>query len=139
MTHRRSDFLADRKKPFRADPSRGLGLYRYYLAPKGLLRAFEMPTVRGLLGVSGGRVFLSCGHEPKSWPQGHNPWAFECRFHAGEMQMLLSAMNRIKMRVGAAEFHSMLHQRLMQPAPQPSTRAAESAAAWAAVAMEKAA
>ena len=135
----RSDFLADRKKPFRAEPSKGLGLYRYYMAPKGLLRAAEMPTGWGLLEVSGRRVVLTSGHEPKTWHQGHNPWAFERRFHEGEMQMLLSAMARIKVRVGAAEFHSMLHQRLMQPAPQQSTRAAETAAAWAAVLAEKAA
>jgi len=129
----RSDFLADRKKPFRAEPSRGLGLYRYYMAPRGLLRAAEMPTGWGLLEVSGRRVFLISGYEPKTWHQGRNPWAFERRFHEGEMQMLLSAMARIKVRVGAAEFHSMLHERLMQPAQPQSTHAADTAAACEAV------
>lgn len=132
----RSDFLADKKKAFRAEPARGLGLYRYFMAPKGLLRAEEMPDRWGLLEVSGRRVYLSSGHEPKSWHQGVNRWAFERRFHEGEQQMLLSAMARIKVRVGAAEFHSMLHQRLMQPAQPPRTAGAETAARWAGFADE---
>jgi len=136
----RSDFLADRKKPFRVDPSRGLGLYRYFMAPKGLLRADEMPERWGLLEVSGRKVFRTQGHEPgQGYWQREDPWCFASRFAEGEVQMLLSAMARIKVRVGATEFHSMLHQRLMQPTPQPSTRAAETATAWAAVAVEKAA
>lgn len=127
----RSDFLADRKKPFRANPARGLGLYRYFMAPKGLLRAEEMPPQWGLLEVAGRRVFLTSGHEPKRWYSDENPWEFQQRFHDGETQMLLSAMARIKVRVGATEFHSMLHQRLMQPAAAPNPQQKETAAAWA--------
>ncbi|MDV3469032.1 hypothetical protein RZA67_09850 [Stenotrophomonas sp. C3(2023)] len=126
----RSDFLADRKKPFRADPARGLGQYRYFMAPKGLLRADELPPRWGLLEVSGRRVFLTSGHEPKRWYRDENPWEFKQRFHEGETQILLSAMARIKVRVGATAFHSMLHQRLMQPVQPPSTHAADTAAAW---------
>lgn len=129
----RSDFLADRKKPFRAVPARGLGIYRYFMAPRGLLSADEMPPQWGLLEVVGRRVFLAAGHEPKRWYPGEDPWAFRERFHDGEAQMLLSAMQRIKVRVGATEFHSMLHQRLMKPPPPPSTRAADLQAAWCSV------
>ncbi|WP_312328388.1 hypothetical protein [Stenotrophomonas sp.] len=126
----RSDFLADRKKPFRADPTRGLGLYRYFMAPKGLLRPEEIPERWGLLEVAGRRVFRAKGHEPgQGYWQREDPWCFSARFAEGEVQMLLSAMQRIKVRVGPTEFHSMLHQRLMQQPIDPSVRQA-ALASW---------
>ncbi len=129
----RSDFLADRKKPFRADPSRGLGMYRYFLAPKGLLRPEEMPDRWGLLEVSGRRVFRTKGHEPgQGYWRTEDPWCFTARFNDGEVQMLLSAMSRIKVRVGASDFHSMLHERLMRPVVDPRSNPS-SMAAWAEV------
>ena len=33
----RSDFLRDRKKPFRVDSSLGMGKYRFYIAPSGII------------------------------------------------------------------------------------------------------
>ena len=33
----RADFLADREKPFRAKPEKGMGCERFYLAPAGLI------------------------------------------------------------------------------------------------------
>lgn len=130
----RSDFLADRKNSFRVDPSRGMGMYRYFMAPKGMLRPDEMPERWGLLEVSGRRVLRTKGHEPSQgyWRQ-EDPWCFSPRSNGDEMRMLLSAMQRIKVRVGATEFHSMLHQRLMQqPAGQSAPQSALSS--WAEVA-----
>jgi len=124
----RSDFLADRKKRFRAKPELGLGSYRYFMAPKGLLRVDELPERWGLLEVAGGRVHVAAGYRPKSY--GYDEWAFPERYTIGEFQMLLSAMQRIKVRVGAAEFHSMLHQRLMRPVVDPRAARESQAAAW---------
>ncbi len=128
----RSDFLADRKKPFRANPERGLGLYRYFMAPKGLIKVDELPARRGLLEVNGGRVSVATGKRPKTWGGLEDPWAFTERYAQGETQMLLSAMQRIKVRVGASGFHSMLHERLMRPVIDPRSNA-PSMAAWAEV------
>lgn len=128
----RSDFLADRKKRFRANPERGLGLYRYFMAPKGLISVDELPARWGLLEVNGGRVSVAAGKRPKTWGGVDDPWAFPDRFAQGETQMLLSAMQRIKVRVGAGEFHSMLHERLMRPVVDPRPFAS-SMAAWAQV------
>ncbi|MDQ7286946.1 hypothetical protein O0I55_17650, partial [Stenotrophomonas sp. Sm5341] len=111
----RSDFLADRKKRFRANPERGLGLYRYFMAPKGLIKVDELPARWGLLEVSGSRVSVAAGKRPKTWAGENDPWAFTERYAQGETQMLLSAMQRIKVRVGAGDFHDMLHERLMRP------------------------
>lgn len=47
----RADFLADRKKPHRAD-GEGMGLYRYYMCPEGLIQPDELPPRWGLLWVS---------------------------------------------------------------------------------------
>lgn len=59
----RADFLADRKKPHRRDPSRGLGRFRYYLAPEGLIDPAELPPRWGLLEVNArGHLAVRCGH-----------------------------------------------------------------------------
>lgn len=43
----RSDFLADAGKPHRFDMSLGMGAYRYFLAPEGLLSMDELPSNGG--------------------------------------------------------------------------------------------
>lgn len=52
----RSDFLADRDKMHRRFPEHGIGQYRYYMAPAGLIRATELPDGYGLLEVKGKRI-----------------------------------------------------------------------------------
>lgn len=47
----RSDFLADRKKPFRLE-GMGVGTYRYYLCPEGLIQPEEVPAQWGLVWVN---------------------------------------------------------------------------------------
>lgn len=47
----RSDFLADRKKSFRIMPDLGLGDYRWYMTPPGLVTPDELPDGWGLLEV----------------------------------------------------------------------------------------
>src|ERR1700741_4375045 len=39
----RSDFLADRTKPFRQKPEMGVGSERFYLVPRGLVKLEEVP------------------------------------------------------------------------------------------------
>jgi hypothetical protein len=45
----RSDFLADREKPFRRNPARGLGDHRYFLSPEGIITAQDELNGWGLL------------------------------------------------------------------------------------------
>lgn len=47
----RSDFLADRKKPHR-QPGAGMGTWRYYMAPQGLISVAELPPGWGLVEVN---------------------------------------------------------------------------------------
>ncbi len=48
----RSDFLADAKKPHRNGSVKGLGNWRYYLCPEGVIKADEIPDNWGLLYVN---------------------------------------------------------------------------------------
>lgn len=47
----RGDFLADKNKPFRFRPERGMGDLRYYCCPKGLIKAEELPPKWGLVYI----------------------------------------------------------------------------------------
>ena len=54
-----SDFKADQRKFFRRDPEYGVGDWRYYLTPKGLLQVGQLPDGWGLLEASDtGRIFV---------------------------------------------------------------------------------
>lgn len=48
----RPDFLADKKKKFRVDPAMGMGDWRFFLTPKGLISVSELPEGWGLLECS---------------------------------------------------------------------------------------
>lgn len=45
----RGDFFQDFKKPFRKNGKRGVGQYRYYCCPEGLIKETEVPENWGLL------------------------------------------------------------------------------------------
>ena len=45
-------FLADRSKPHRLNPEMGMGKYRYYICPTGLIKPEELPEKWGLIYVS---------------------------------------------------------------------------------------
>lgn len=81
----RSDFLADKVKPFRVVPESGMGRERYYLAPVGLIGRHELPEGWGLLEYHAqtGKVkrLVSCGF-------------FESH-PLKEVRILISALRRI--------------------------------------------
>jgi hypothetical protein len=53
----RADYLADRSKPERTTPGLGIGVYRFFLCPEGLIVPDEIPAGWGLLyGARGGRI-----------------------------------------------------------------------------------
>ncbi len=88
----RADFLADREKPFRRDPTLGMGCERYYLTPDGLLGVDELPPAWGLLLWRGGKVRLA--HKSKG----------DQRSDAGlmyEMNLLLASLRRVEIRLGS--------------------------------------
>lgn len=59
----RSDFLADRAKPHRNGTKPGMGTYRYYICPEGLINIHDLPHAWGLLWVNKrGHVKPIAGH-----------------------------------------------------------------------------
>lgn len=87
----RADFLADRKKSFRRHPENGLGQFRYYIAPKAMITASELPDGWGLIEVSGddaGRVRVA-----------RESQVFSAR-HDNEVAVLISLVRRLDVEPG---------------------------------------
>lgn len=47
----RADFLCDKRKPFRKNPDFGMGTYRFYMCPWGLIKPADLPQGWGLIWV----------------------------------------------------------------------------------------
>ena len=86
----RSDFLADRAKPFRLKSEQGVGCERFYLTPASLIRREELPAGWGLLELQRGRIQMA------------SPSAKNLRTAVGfryEMNLLLASLRRVEVRV----------------------------------------
>lgn len=83
----KSDFYADKQKPFRKNPDRGMGYRRFYLVPKGLLKAEDVGDW-GLLETVGKKVSMVKTSQ-----------AFMTRNFKDEMRILVSALRRIQLRI----------------------------------------
>lgn len=95
----KADFLADRRKKWRLleipKVINGLGDYRFYLCPVGLINPDELPTSWGLLYFNNNKIRRIIG------PQG-NVWGLKYRFidkdYEAEYRLMYSALRRIKLR-----------------------------------------
>ena len=57
----RADFLADKKKPFRKNPVDGIGDWRFYMCPIGMIKVEDLPKGWGLLYATHERVYKTHG------------------------------------------------------------------------------
>ncbi|WP_425953273.1 hypothetical protein [Ralstonia pseudosolanacearum] len=64
----RGDFLADLRKPERTQEGMGLGVYRFYICPEGLIKPEELPPKWGLLYVVGKKVVGVVMPQGNVWP-----------------------------------------------------------------------
>lgn len=82
----RGDFKSDAKKSFRVNEDAGIGLYRYYVVPEGLIQPQELPEGWGLLWFrpSDGKCFVKATSK-----------RFLKRNHRAEAAMLVSALRRV--------------------------------------------
>jgi hypothetical protein len=86
----RSDFLADREKPFRRKPERGVGSERFCLSTPGLIKIEELPAGWGLLELHKGRIEML------------HASAKNLRTTVGfryEMNLLLASLRRVEVRI----------------------------------------
>jgi hypothetical protein len=91
----RSDFLADREKPFRQKSELGLGCERFYLAPPRLLRA-QPPYGKGisLRNESPAGKSASCGDSRRA-PDHHRVFEME-KPYAGLQRRQLARRNHTR-------------------------------------------
>lgn len=86
----RSDFLADREKPFRQKPNIGVGCERFYLAPGRLIKPDELPFGWGLIEISAREMQVTKSS------------AKNLRSSTGfryEMNLLLASLRRVEVRI----------------------------------------
>lgn len=79
----RADFLSDKKKFWREKPDLGIGTYRSYLCPHGIINKEDLPEKWGLLWVD----------EDENIIEIVSPQAQECN-HFCEMQLAASLLRR---------------------------------------------
>lgn len=109
----RADFLADAKKPFRMNASGGMGDYRYFLAPSGLIEPHDLPLGWGLLEPTPRSLrIVARSHGVSCWCEGlahaspsrsrdvkaHVTYclALPEKSHRSEAMLLLSLARRLK-------------------------------------------
>ncbi len=91
----RSDFLADKKKRFRKNPDIGMGDWRFFLCPKGMIKPEELPDGWGLLYATEKQI-KKIHNIPTncSW-WSNRPFEGAKRY---ENQMMYSALRRMVIR-----------------------------------------
>jgi hypothetical protein len=104
----RADFLADKNKPFRQKPCEGMGNYRLYCCPSGLIKKEDLPNKWGLIYVNeNGKACLAynCFNN-----KGGNMFLPENRFESNtkeEMYVLYTALRRLHIRKRIDEIYTM--------------------------------
>lgn len=98
----RADFHADKKKPFRQDPERGVGRLRYYCCPAGVIFPEDLPIGWGLLWVNArGKAELKHRQMVHLLNKDNNPRNGLIKFPVNlkaERAILYSALRRLEVR-----------------------------------------
>ncbi|MCP1996641.1 hypothetical protein [Flavobacterium sp. HSC-61S13] len=90
----RSDFLADKKKPFRLNPETGMGDWRFFIAPKGLIRVEELPDMWGLIEVNEKRK-ATMVHNPFGKGNIYCTWHKHEKCNGSEVIIMKSVLRRL--------------------------------------------
>jgi hypothetical protein len=103
----RADFLADKHKPFRADPTHGMGDWRFYLTPPGVVTAADVPDGWGLLWAHPRKIERVHGGA-----KGSCHWHIDRPFTANadvERKFLVSALRRLQLHHGVPMLDELIH------------------------------
>lgn len=99
----RNDFLSDKKKSFRKDPALGMGDFRYYLCPAGLIVKSELPPGWGLIYAFGERKLQRTMklqvHAEQQPANKHEEWC-----------VMYSALRRLELRGRIKEIYKPLEE-----------------------------
>ncbi len=89
----RGDFLRDAKKFFRLYPDMGVGTYRFYMCPEGVIKKDDLPEGWGLVWVdANGKARQKVGPKGNCW--GACKFLFAEKNMNAEQHMLVSALRR---------------------------------------------
>ncbi|MCK5612117.1 hypothetical protein KAR91_60155 [Candidatus Pacearchaeota archaeon] len=95
----RADFHADKKKIFRRNPSLGVGAFRFFLCPAGIIKPEDLPEKWGLLWVNEkGNIRQKIGPKGNIWNANGQKFFFSDRNIKGEWSMMVSALRRVHLR-----------------------------------------
>lgn len=102
----RSDFLADKKKIFRQYPEFGIGKYRLYCCPDGLIKKEELPQKWGLLYVLGNGKIEEIVNPLRHRYDIENmfKWVFEKRNESAERSIMYSILRRLQLNGELKQF-----------------------------------
>lgn len=100
----RSDFLNDKKKPHRKDPSMGMGKWRYFLCPENMITEKDLknhPKWGLLYGYPNGRIKVIVGPlaDKPNWKERDerlNAFAFDEYNLANEQVLLIKSLTRFE-------------------------------------------
>lgn len=88
----RQDIVMDHKKKFRMSPELGMGAYRFYLCPEGLIQPDELLPKWGLLYINKkGKVIQKVGPKGNVW---ESDFCFSERNIQAEWTIMASALRR---------------------------------------------
>lgn len=119
----RSDFLKDKKKSHR---TKGMGNWRFYCCPKGMIKVNELPQGWGLIYVDDNgkaRIEFDCRKKkinegwPQEWMKAEYPNGFERMIaatenkfmcdHEEERKIMYTALRRLFLRGRMEEIYTM--------------------------------
>lgn len=92
----RADFHADKKKPFRINPSYGMGSQRFFCCPTGLLKVEDLPQGWGLVYVND-QMRAKCVYSPYKGNISEVNQGFKKNINA-EHELMYSALRRLHLR-----------------------------------------
>lgn len=93
----RTDFLADRKKVFRIFAERGIGDWRFFVVPKGLVTIDELPDNWGLIEVNDKGQPI-CTFNPFGMGNIYSNWKRCEKNIDAEYKFMYSALRRLQLR-----------------------------------------
>jgi len=103
----RADFIKDKSKPHRLEPASGMGRFRYFMAPAGVIKAAELPDSWGLLEVGArNAVKVMRGHvkvEASEDERGRLRWDYSAWQFQRSAENEIAFLVRMLRRVGDPE------------------------------------
>lgn len=102
----KSDFLADRKKSFRIFSEKGIGDWRFFIVPKGLIKKEELPEDWGLIEVNEKGKCVTV-YNPFGKGNIYSKWERCNKNFDAEYQFMYSALRRLHLRNRIEEIYTL--------------------------------